>query len=148
MFYKLMTSIKLKWGNQGFQLLLQKEGKGWLSVVILHLKLLIMILPIWALYHLFAFPEKIKGSFYHRKVFLSFKNAVFEPSSPQSPHCWNMYMYNLIDKKPILFLYCDGGPDHWLTYVLFQLSLITLFAVLHGFIPGKIQLKGSCQWII
>ena len=35
--------------------------------------------------------------------------------------------YKLIDDKPILFLYCDGGPDHRLTYVSVQLSLIALF---------------------
>ena len=31
------------------------------------------------------------------------------------------------DTKPILFLYTDGGPDHRLTYVSVQLSLICLF---------------------
>ena len=31
------------------------------------------------------------------------------------------------DAKPILFLYTDGGPDHRLTYVSVQLSLICLF---------------------
>ena len=33
--------------------------------------------------------------------------------------------------KPILFLYCDGGPDHRLTYISVQLSIICLFLKLN-----------------
>ena len=33
--------------------------------------------------------------------------------------------------KPILFIYSDGGPDHRLTYVSVQLSLICLFLKLN-----------------
>ena len=68
-------------------------------------------------------PEKIEDSFYHGKVFLSFKDAVFHPSSPNR-HVAEIC--KLIDDKPILFLYCDGGPDHHLTYLSVQLSLIAL----------------------
>ena len=69
-------------------------------------------------------PENIEGSFYHGKVFVCCKDAVFEPSSP---NCHMAELYKLVDDKPILFLYCDGGPDHRLTYVSVQLSLIALF---------------------
>lgn len=33
-------------------------------------------------------------------------------------------------QKPILFLYSDSGPDHRLTYVSVQVSLISLFLIL------------------
>ena len=32
-----------------------------------------------------------------------------------------------LETSPMLFIYCDGGPDHRLTYVSVQLSLISLF---------------------
>ena len=32
-----------------------------------------------------------------------------------------------VQSKPVLFLYTYGGPDHRLTYVSVQLSLISLF---------------------
>ena len=72
-------------------------------------------------------PEKIEDAFYHGRVSISLKDAVFEASSP-SRHAAEMY--KLIDHKPVLFLYCDGGPDHRLTYVSVQLSLIALFCKL------------------
>lgn len=40
-------------------------------------------------------------------------------------------LYNVLKQcsfsKPVLFLYTDGGPDHRLTYISVQLSLICLF---------------------
>ena len=36
-------------------------------------------------------------------------------------------LHNVNFNAPILFLYTDGGPDHRLTYVSVQLSLICLF---------------------
>ena len=32
-----------------------------------------------------------------------------------------------LQMKPIMFMYTDGGPDHRLTYLSVQLSLISLF---------------------
>ena len=34
---------------------------------------------------------------------------------------------NLLEGKSVLFLYCDGGPDHRLTYLSVELSLICLY---------------------
>ena len=39
----------------------------------------------------------------------------------------NFNFYCKIEDMPILFLYSDGGPDHRLTYVSVQASLIALF---------------------
>jgi len=69
-------------------------------------------------------PENIEESYYHGKVYVCFKDAVFEPSSPNR-HIAELY--KLINDKPILFLYCDGGLDLRFTYVSVQLSLIALF---------------------
>ena len=55
------------------------------------------------------------------------KDAAFEPSSPVR----HMAEVNSILTSnltfPILFLYTDGGPDHRLTYISVQISLICLF---------------------
>lgn len=59
---------------------------------------------------------------------MSLKDSTFEPSSPLTE------LYSLlinsdssISTKPIMFLYSDGGPDHHLTYVSVQLSLVCIF---------------------
>ena len=39
-------------------------------------------------------------------------------------------MTSLLSLKPVLFVYTDGGPDHRLTYLSVQLSLISLFLTL------------------
>ena len=68
-------------------------------------------------------------------------------------------LYNILQSssfsKAVLFLYSDGGPDHRLTYVSVQISLVRLFLKLdliffvlgeqHLIIPGVIQLKESWQ---
>ena len=73
-------------------------------------------------------PEEISGSWYHGQVYVSVKDTVFEPSSPLRHAC---ELYNVLQassfSKPVLFLYSDGGPDHRLTYVSVQLTLICLF---------------------
>ena len=55
------------------------------------------------------------------------KDAVFEPSSPIH-HATELYNYlkDKIEDRHILFVYADGGPDHRLTYLSVQLSLIAL----------------------
>lgn len=65
-------------------------------------------------------------------VYVGLKDSIFEPSSPMRHMC---ELYNLIQcesamdtsPKSIVFIYSDGGPDHPLTYVTVQLSLICLF---------------------
>ena len=69
-------------------------------------------------------PENIEGSYNLGNAYLHFKDDVFQPSSP---NCHIAELYKLIDDKPILFLYCDRGPDHRLAYESVQLSRIALY---------------------
>ena len=59
---------------------------------------------------------------------VTFKEAVFQPSSPMRHGIeLNSWLTTEIGDKSMMFLYTDGGPDHRLTYVSTQLSLIALF---------------------
>ena len=73
-------------------------------------------------------PEQFEGSWYHGKVMVGLKEAVFQSSSPLR-HATELHslLLSRIGNKTILFMYSDGGPDHRLTYVSVQLSLIALF---------------------
>lgn len=73
-------------------------------------------------------PDSIEESWYTGSVHVGVKDAIFEPSSPLRHACelYNTLM-SLPLRKSILFLYTDGGPDHRLTYLSVQISLITLF---------------------
>ena len=73
-------------------------------------------------------PDNISDSWYTGQVHVGLKDGALEPSSP------TRHMAELLPlvepeavSKPILFLYSDGGPDHRLTYISVQLSLISLF---------------------
>ena len=75
-------------------------------------------------------PEKPDDSFYREQVFVGLKNAVLEASSP----VYGMHATELgkiLTQEgfsfPLLFLYTDGGPDHNLSFLSVQLSLIALF---------------------
>jgi hypothetical protein len=72
-------------------------------------------------------PESIEGSFF-RIVFILFKVNAFQPSSPRR-HMAELkkILQRLGPVKPILVLYTDDGPDHQLTYLSVQLSLISLW---------------------
>jgi hypothetical protein len=73
-------------------------------------------------------PESIEGSLYDGQVCVILKEAVFQPSSPMRHGTeLNSWLTMEIGNKLILFLYTDGGPDHRVTYVSTQLSLIALF---------------------
>ena len=73
-------------------------------------------------------PEEISDSWYRGQVFVSLKETVFEPSSPFRHACeLHQVLTSLSLEKRVLFVYSDGGPDHRLTYVTVQLSLICLF---------------------
>ncbi len=52
-------------------------------------------------------PESIEGSWYTGKALIGFKDAVFEPSSPQrhSAELHNVLLSNDVQSNPILFLY-------------------------------------------
>ena len=74
-------------------------------------------------------PESVESSWYTGKVLVGLKEATFEPSSPPR-HIAELYdIVNTqgLETNPILLLYTDGGPDHRLTYLSVQLSLISLF---------------------
>ena len=73
-------------------------------------------------------PVTMTGSWYRGQVHIGIKDAIFEPSSPLR-HATELYHYllpNMVGRHA-LFIYFDGGPDHRLTYVSVQLSLIALF---------------------
>lgn len=73
--------------------------------------------------------DSIDSSWYTGRVFVGLKEAIFEPSSPS----WHVAeLYEIVSTKnletnPLMFIYTDGGPDHRLTYLEVQLSLISLF---------------------
>lgn len=78
-------------------------------------------------------PEEIDGSWYDGDVYVGLKNTIFEPSSPLR-HA--VELHSVItslpssERKHVLFLYTDGGPDHRVTYISVQMSLICLFLTL------------------
>jgi len=78
-------------------------------------------------------PEEITGLWYSGKVYVSLKDSIFEPSSPLRHACELLYsvLWSISFDKSVLFLYSDGGPDHRLTYVSVQLSLICPFRKLN-----------------
>src|SRR6266498_1740535 len=74
--------------------------------------------------------ESIEHSFYNGKVFVSYKDTLFQPSNAIR-HVTEFYNaiqshYNL-NIPPILCLYTDGGPDHRTTFGSVQISLLCLF---------------------
>ncbi len=76
-------------------------------------------------------PEDITDSWYSGQVYVGMKDGALEPSSP-SRHMTELLSTIQIEAstKPVLFLYTDGGPDHRLTYISVQLTLISLFLTL------------------
>ncbi|KAI8484568.1 hypothetical protein Bbelb_376750 [Branchiostoma belcheri] len=77
-------------------------------------------------------PESADDSFYRGKVFIALKNATFQSSSPIR-HQTELYdVLNQAGKLglPILLQYSDGGPDHRVTYMSVQVSLICMFVIL------------------
>ena len=73
-------------------------------------------------------PHAVEGSWYTGQVYVGLKDAVFEASSPMR-HAAELYdiLKSISDTQHMLFIYSDGGPDHRLTYMSVQLSLIALF---------------------
>lgn len=73
-------------------------------------------------------PPAIEDSWYTGNVFIDLEDTVFEPSSPlrHASELYNVLLSQMIGCH-ILFIYSDGGPDHRLTYMTVQLSLIALF---------------------
>lgn len=70
-------------------------------------------------------PDTISDSWYAGDIFVGLKDSVFEPSSPIRHACELCQVLESVSfSKSVLFVYTDGGPDHRLTYVSVQLSLI------------------------
>ena len=74
-------------------------------------------------------PEDISDSWYNGQVYVGFKDAIFEPSNPvrHAAEVYSVLAGTETPPSPVLFLYTDGGPDHRLTYVSVQISLVCLF---------------------
>ena len=79
-------------------------------------------------------PDDVTESWYSDKVFVGLKEGVFEPSSPHQ-HMTELSEVlegeHMLAEKSLLFIYSDGGPDHRLTYLSVQLSLISIFLKLN-----------------
>jgi hypothetical protein len=79
-----------------------------------------------------AVPSKIEESFYRGSVHVSYKDSIFQASSPWR-HATEIARM-IQDKGEVpecLVLYSDGGPDHRVTYGSVKLSLIVLFKKLN-----------------
>ncbi len=74
--------------------------------------------------------ESIKYFFYNDKVFVSYKDTLFQPSN-MIKHVTEFYNaiqnYYSLNISPILYLYIDGGPDYQTTFGSMQISLLYLF---------------------
>ena len=70
----------------------------------------------------------LNATFYTGSVHIGIKDLTFEPSNPfrHLTELVSVLKEKSFD-KPVLFLYTDGGPDHRLTYISVQISLICLF---------------------
>ena len=73
-------------------------------------------------------PDRFEGSWYRGEVLVGLKDAVYESSGPLR-HASELHstLLTRMGNRSILLIYSDGGPDHRLTYVSVQLSLIALF---------------------
>ena len=75
-----------------------------------------------------AIPDDITGSWYQGKVFVTLKEATFEASSPMRHMAeLSAILDSLSCDKKILMIYTDGGPDHRVTYLSVQVTLIAAF---------------------
>ena len=92
-------------------------------------------------------PSSIEGSVYSGDVLVGVKDSVYEPSSPfrHATELHNCLMKRM-NGRHILFLYSDGGPDHQITYINVQLSLIALFLNLDldVLVAGRTAPSHSC----
>ena len=74
-------------------------------------------------------PTEIDGSFYRGKPQLTLKDAVLEPSSG-SRHFTELtksFVVNSEDKKPVMIITNDGGPDHNIHHDRNKVALLAFF---------------------
>lgn len=74
-------------------------------------------------------PESIEDSFYRGQLHVGVKEILFQPSSPirHMAELFTCLKDNSCADKPVLLLYSDGGPDHRLTFLAVQVSLLCMF---------------------
>lgn len=84
-------------------------------------------------------PEDVSETFYRGQVALTMKDSIFQPSTPFRHAIELKNILDVSEKKPVLFLYTDGGPDHRTTYNSVKLSLIVLFKQL------KLEFLVACR---
>ena len=91
-------------------------------------------------------PDSIEESWYRGQVLVGYKDAAFEASSPMRhlTELGSILSSNADFHKSIFLLYSDGGPDHRLTYVSVQVSLIALFLKLDLDFLCAAQTAPSC----
>ena len=70
----------------------------------------------------------VDSSFYRGEVHVSYKDSIFQASSPWRHSAEMAKMLQDKGEVPVcLMLYSEGGPDHRITYHAVKLSLIVLF---------------------
>ena len=79
---------------------------------------------------------------------LGTSSAAFESSSPL---CHATELSTILRskeeyRKPVLFVYSDGGPSHRITYVSVQISLIALFLTLDLDFICAVRTAPSHSW--
>ena len=73
-------------------------------------------------------PSTIEDSFYSGQVYVGLKDPIFEASSAlRHATELNKIISQRNHSHPVLVLYTDGGPDHNVTFLKTQLSLISLY---------------------
>jgi hypothetical protein len=72
-------------------------------------------------------PGNISDTFYRGVVHVTYKDSVFQASSPFRHAVEMLHMLQSKEVKPILMLYSDGCPDHRVNFHSVKLSLILLF---------------------
>lgn len=90
-------------------------------------------------------PERIDDSWYQGQVLVGFKDAAFESSSPLR-HATNCPGYSKAKKNTANQFYSDGGPNHRITYVSVQISLIALFLTLDLDFICAVRTAPSHSW--
>lgn len=75
-----------------------------------------------------AVPRQYEDSFYRGQIYVTFKDSIFQPSTPFRHVVELQHILKAKEeRKPRLFMYTDGGPDHRVTYGAVKLSLTVLF---------------------
>ena len=78
-----------------------------------------------------TFQHQLKSHFIG-KVSVCLMDGVFQASSPLRHSAELHRLLQSLPINPILCLYTDGGPDHQITYISVQISLICLFCALNS----------------